>query len=196
MFTGIIECIGKVEKILENGDNLTFEINSQISNQLETDQSVSHNGICLTVESVHNGLHTVTAIRETLEKTNAGSWKNGQIINLERCIVLNDRIDGHMVQGHVDSTATCIDINNANGSWVLTFNYDASFAHLMIEKGSVCVNGISLTCFNLIKNSFSVAIIPYTWQHTNLQYLQIDDKVNIEFDLIGKYLARFKSLVV
>lgn len=196
MFTGIIECTGTIEKILKNGDNLTFEISAQISKELKTDQSVSHNGICLTVESVNNGIHTVTAIKETLTKSNAGSWKNGQLINIERCMTMNGRIDGHIIQGHVDATATCIAISESNGSWIMTFKYDFSFAHLIIEKGSICINGISLTCFNVNDTSFSVAIIPYTWQHTNLKYLEIDDEVNIEFDIIGKYLARFKSLEV
>ncbi len=194
MFTGIIESISTVENIEKSGDNLTFEMSSSISNDLTIDQSVSHNGICLTVESVQNGIHKVTAIKETLEKTNAGKWEKGQLINIERCMTFNGRMDGHIVQGHVDATATCSEINDANGSWIINFKFDTKFAHLMIEKGSICINGISLTCFNVMDDTFSVAIIPYTWQHTNMQYLQPKDIVNIEFDIIGKYLARFKSL--
>lgn len=195
MFTGIIESMGTVETILISGENITFEIRSMVSNELKPDQSISHNGICLTVESLRDGHHTITAVKETLQKTNAGNWQKGDYINLERCMLMNGRIDGHIVQGHVDTTAVCTQIRDENGSWECRFQYDPAFAHLMIEKGSVCVNGISLTAFQITDSSFSVAIIPYTWQHTNMQFLKTGMIVNIEFDMIGKYLARFRSLV-
>jgi len=194
MFTGIVETIGKVEAVESNENNLSFWIASPVSNELKVDQSVSHNGVCLTVEEISNNKHRVTAIEETLEKTNLRSWKTGDEINMERCMQLNARVDGHLVQGHVDATAFCIDVDEKKGSWEYRFQFPAEFAHLLIEKGSVCVNGISLTAFDIKLNSFKVAIIPYTYQHTNMHNIKKGDIVNIEFDLLGKYLARFREV--
>ena len=196
MFTGIVETTGTVVAVGQTGTNSTFTIESSLSHTLKTDQSVSHNGVCLTVENVANGTHTVTAIAETLSKTNLGHWQAGTTVNLERCVPMNGRLDGHLVQGHVDATATCESVSNQDGSWLFTFSYPQQFAHLIIEKGSICLNGISLTVFNLVDNRFSVAIIPYTFAHTNMQHLQAGHTVNIEFDMVGKYLARWKELGV
>ena len=196
MFTGIIQAIGQVKDILINGSNRTFTINSDLASHLKIDESVSHNGICMTVENVHKNHYTITAIQETLEKTNAGGWKPGDKINLERAMKMNDRLDGHMVQGHVDGIATCIDKENKDGSVEFTFTFDESFAPLVIEKGSVCVNGVSLTAFNVGRNKFTVAIIPYTLSHTNLEYLMVDSIVNIEYDILGKYVYRMMELQV
>lgn len=196
MFTGIVETTGTVVAVSQTGTNSTFTIESSLSHTLKTDQSVSHNGVCLTVENVANGTHTVTAIAETLSKTNLGHWLAGTTVNLERCVPMNGRLDGHLVQGHVDATATCESVSNQDGSWLFTFSYPQQFAHLIIEKGSICLNGISLTVFNLVDNLFSVAIIPYTFAHTNMQHLQAGHTVNIEFDMVGKYLARWKELGV
>ena len=195
MFTGIIESLGLLEDIKQNGTNRSFRISSPISDELKVDQSLSHNGICLTVEHTADGIHQVTAIAETLTKTNAGQWKKGDLINLERAMTMNTRLDGHLVQGHVDSVATCIDLKNKDGSWEFNFSFPAQFSALMIEKGSVCVNGISLTAFDVTKTNFSVAIIPYTWEHTNLKNVQAGDVVNIEFDMIGKYIQRHMNLM-
>jgi riboflavin synthase len=194
MFTGIIETTGIVESIEKNGTNLSFWIASPISNELKVDQSVSHDGVCLTVERIDGNKHCVTAIEETLSKTNLSTWENNSVINIERCMQMNGRIDGHLVQGHVDATAVCIDADEKQGSWEYRFQYPAEFMHLMIEKGSVCVNGISLTAFDLKFNTFKVAIIPYTFQHTNIQHIKNGSVVNIEFDLLGKYLARFREV--
>lgn len=196
MFTGIVETTGTVVAVGQTGTNSTFTIESSLSHTLKTDQSVSHNGVCLTVENVANGTHTVTAIAETLSKTNLGHWLAGTTVNLERCVPMNGRLDGHLVQGHVDATATCESVSNQDGSWLYTFSYPQQFAHLIIEKGSICLNGISLTVFNLVDNRFSVAIIPYTFAHTNMQHLHAGHTVNIEFDMVGKYLARWKELGV
>ena len=194
MFTGIIETTGKVESIEANGTNLSFWIASHISNELKIDQSISHDGVCLTVEKVENNNHRVTAIEETLSKTNLQHWKINDEINIERCMLLNARVDGHMVQGHVDATAFCIDVEEKKGSREYRFQFPAEFAHLLIEKGSVCLNGISLTAFDIKFNSFKVAVIPYTYQHTNMRNIKNGSVVNIEFDLIGKYLARFREV--
>jgi riboflavin synthase len=194
MFTGIIEQTGIVEHILISGTNRTFTISSPMSNELKVDQSVSHNGVCLTVEKLDKTLYTVTAIAETLEKTNLDSWIKGTQVNLERCLKFDGRLDGHLVQGHVDTTARCTNYKEHDGSWEFTFSTDKIFAGLMIEKGSVTMNGISLTIFNVAENSFSVAVIPYTYNHTNINKLMIDDKVNIEFDMIGKYVNRIQNL--
>ncbi len=194
MFTGIIETTGKVESIEQNESNLSFWIASSISNELKVDQSISHDGICLTVEEIANGKHSVTAIAETINKTNLRHWKNGNEINIERCLQLNGRVDGHLVQGHVDTTAFCIDVEEKKGSWEYRFQIPAEFTHLLIEKGSVCVNGISLTAFDIKFNSFKIAIIPYTYKHTNIHNVKKGSVVNIEFDLIGKYLARFREV--
>jgi len=192
MFTGIIETTGIVEKVVVNGTNKTFWIESPISSQLKEDQSLAHNGACLTVEKIETGIHQVTAIKETLKKTNLGNWKEGYLVNLERCLQVNGRIDGHIVQGHVDATAVCTKRKALNGSWEFSFDFPKKFSHLVIEKGSISLNGISLTVFNVKRNSFNVAIIPYTFEHTNISRLNTEDKVNIEFDMIGKYVARLK----
>jgi riboflavin synthase len=194
MFTGIIETTGKVESIERNGTNVSFWITSSVSNELKVDQSVSHDGVCLTVEKIEDGKYRVTAIEETLAKTNLNQWKAGAEINIERCMQLNARVDGHLVQGHVDATAFCIDVEEKKGSWEYRFQIPAEFTHLIIEKGSVCINGISLTAFDIKFNSFKVAIIPYTYQHTNIHSIEKNSIVNIEFDVIGKYLARFREV--
>ena len=194
MFTGIIETLATVIKVTESGRNKTFWVNSVISPDLQVDQSIAHDGICLTVESVDANLHQVSAVHETLIKTTAGHWKEGTTINLERCMTLGDRLDGHMVQGHVDGTGRLLQKKNLEGSWEFTFSYPAGFAALMIEKGSITLNGISLTCFNVGRDNFTVAIIPYTYEHTNLQYLKEGEAVNLEFDIIGKYIQRYLAL--
>jgi riboflavin synthase len=190
MFTGIVETTGKVVAIEQSGTNRSFWIKSPISGELKTDQSVAHDGVCLTVEKVENGTHRVTAIKETLDKSHLGSWATGSIINLERCLAMNGRLDGHLVQGHVDATGTSLQMENQLGSWLFTFVFPEKFAGLMIEKGSICVNGISLTAFNVANDRFSVAIIPYTYEHTNIKNLVPGSLVNLEFDMVGKYIVR------
>ena len=190
MFTGIIEILGEVANIRKEGDNVHFTLASPFSQELKIDQSVSHNGVCLTVVDVSEGTHTVTAITETLLKTNLGNLKQGDKVNLERCMQLNGRLDGHIVQGHVDQTAVCVAVKELDGSWEYSFKYDNSTGNVTVEKGSICINGISLTVFNSEDDSFSVAIIPYTYEHTNMQFLKAGDIVNLEFDIIGKYVAR------
>ena len=194
MFTGIIETLGKVKEVLKTGTNLSFWIQSSLAPELKVDQSLSHNGVCLTVEAVKDGLHKVTAIDETLRKTNLGSLYEGSLVNLERCLQMNGRLDGHIVQGHVDSTAKCTSVIEKNGSWEYSFEVDPGYASLMIEKGSITLNGISLTIFNVTVDSFTVAIIPYTYEHTNMQQLLQGNVVNIEFDMIGKYVNRINAL--
>ena len=195
MFTGIIEETGVVEAIETNGTNITFTIRANVAPELKPDQSVSHSGVCLTVESVTDRTYKVTAIDETLKKTNLRFWQVGTVINLERCLRFDGRLDGHIVQGHVDSIAECIEKKPQQGSWEFTFSFNSKFAPLLIEKGSVSVNGISLTVFNVTDSTFTVAIIPYTFEHTNIQYINAGDKVNIEFDMIGKYVNRIKETV-
>ena len=194
MFTGIIETIGRVEQITENGNNKTFWIASPLFPELKIDQSISHNGVCLTIEDLKEGLHRVTAVKETLDKTDLNQWKPGTQVNLERSLLPSSRLDGHFVQGHVDTIGLCKRIKDEDGSWKLEFEFDKKFAPLIIEKGSICINGISLTAFDVKKKTFRVAVIPYTWQNTNLQYIKIKDTVNLEFDLIGKYITRKLSL--
>lgn len=194
MFTGIVEAMGSVVKVDQQGTNRTFWISSPISNQLKVDQSLSHNGVCLTVEEISAGSHRVTAVQETLDKSNLGLWKPAQPINLERCLPFNGRLDGHVVQGHVDATGTLLEKNNLGGSWQFSFSFPVQFASLIIEKGSICLNGISLTAFNVASDTFSVAIIPYTYHHTNLHQLSPGDTVNLEFDMIGKYVTRFMHI--
>jgi riboflavin synthase len=189
MFTGIIESLGTIESIDSIGTNKTFWVRSPISGELKPDQSVSHNGACLTVEEVKDGLHRVTAIDETLKKTNLGDLHPGDPMNLERCLAMNGRIDGHIVQGHVDTIATCTDRKELEGSWEFRFAFPAKFSGLVIEKGSISLNGISLTIFNVRKRHFSIAVIPYTFEHTNIRNISPGDKVNLEFDMIGKYVA-------
>ena len=190
MFTGIIETLGKVVELRHELDNLHITVESSIAAELKIDQSVAHNGVCLTVVALADGRHTVTAIEETLSKTNIGHLKTGDLINLERCMQMNARLDGHIVQGHVDQTAICTAFIELDGSWEYTFEYDAAIGNITVEKGSICVNGISLTVVNSSDNSFSVAIIPYTFEHTNLQQVRVGSVVNLEFDIIGKYVAR------
>jgi riboflavin synthase len=194
MFTGIIECAGQIEKVESQGSNKTFWIHSLISKELKTDQSLSHNGVCLTVEEVSGDTHRVTAIEETLSKTNLYTLQPGSEVNLERCMQMNGRLDGHIVQGHVDTTARCTDKKTLEGSWEFTFQYPAEFAHLVVETGSISVNGTSLTCFHVTGNRFSVAIIPYTYEHTNIKQVETGSIVNIEFDIIGKYLQRMMTV--
>ncbi len=195
MFTGIVEITGAVKKVISNGSNKTFWIESPLSSQLKVDQSVSHSGVCLTVEEIAGNRHRITAIDETLQKTNLACWNEGTTVNLERCLQLNDRLDGHLVQGHADATGICIKRKEKKGSWEFEFEFPKKFAGLVIEKGSVCVNGISLTAFDVKKKSFRVAIIPYTFEHTNIREVQPGDTVNLEFDMIGKYLLRRLSLI-
>jgi riboflavin synthase len=190
MFTGIVETQGIIKKITGKGTNKTFWIKSSISSKLKVDQSVSHDGVCLTVEEIKGNRHRVTAIAETLTKTTLGNWTEGTGINLERCLKINDRLDGHFVQGHVDAVAICTDKKEKDGSWEFSFQFPLKFGELIIEKGSVAVNGISLTAFNVTGNTFDVAIIPYTYEHTNMNALNAGQKVNIEFDMLGKYINR------
>ena len=190
MFTGIIETTGFVRDVIINGLNKTFWIESPLSTEFKVDQSVSHSGVCLTIEEIKGSQHQVTAIDETLKKTNLDTWVTGSLVNIERCLPLNGRLDGHFVQGHVDSTAICINRIEKGGSWELEIEYPEKFAELIIEKGSVCLNGISLTAFNVSKNSFTVAIIPYTFEHTNSKEIAKGSVVNLEFDLLGKYIQR------
>lgn len=194
MFTGIVETVGTVKELVVNGSNKTFWIESSLSTEFKVDQSVSHSGVCLTIEEVRNSLHRVTAIDETLKKTNLSGWKAGQLVNIERCLPLNGRLDGHFVQGHADTTARCTRRVEKAGSWEFEFEFPSKFADLIIEKGSIAINGISLTIFKVKKKSFRVAIIPYTFDHTNIRQIEVDDRVNVEFDMIGKYLSRRLSL--
>lgn len=193
MFTGIIEACGKIISITPKGSNLDLRIQSPISSELKIDQSVSHNGICLTVTDVTPEGHSVTAVAETISRTNVGRYGAGDLINIERCMIAGGRFDGHIVQGHVDGQGRVTGIADLDGSWRIDFEFDASFSHLIVEKGSVCVNGVSLTCFNCGTGKFSVAIIPYTWDHTNFHSLKKGDQVNIEFDIIGKYVERLMN---
>ncbi|CAM2872783.1 riboflavin synthase alpha chain [Flavobacterium succinicans] len=194
MFTGIIETLGIVQEIKKEQNNLHLTLASSITSALKIDQSIAHNGICLTVVAIQNNEYTVTAIHETVLKTNISSWKINDEVNLERAMKLGDRLDGHIVQGHVDQVATCIEAYETNGSWYYTFEYDTTLNNITIEKGSITVNGVSLTVVNSEKNKFSVAIIPYTYKHTNFHNFEIGTVVNLEFDVIGKYVTRLHSL--
>lgn len=194
MFTGIVENTGKIISIEKKGTNASFWIESPLSAALKVDQSLSHDGVCLTVEVIEGSKHRVTAIEETLRKTNLGSWSEGKSVNLERCMIMNGRLDGHIVQGHVDATATCIDYQVLEGSWEYRFEFPDGFGQLVIEKGSIAVNGTSLTCFKVDKNHFSIAIIPYTFEHTSIHQVTIGSIVNIEFDILGKYVQRWMQL--
>tara|TARA_B110000503_G_scaffold77622_1_gene119554 strand:- start:426 stop:1016 length:591 start_codon:yes stop_codon:yes gene_type:complete len=193
MFTGIIETLGVVKNIVKEDENVHLTIKSNITNELKIDQSVAHNGVCLTVVAIDKDEYTVTAIKETLDKTNIGRLKNTEIVNLERAMKMGDRLDGHIVQGHVDETGICKNIKDENGSTVYTFQYTSDKNNITIEKGSITVNGVSLTVINSKKDEFSVAIIPYTKEHTTFKTLQVDDAVNLEFDVIGKYVARLTA---
>jgi riboflavin synthase len=193
MFTGIIESVGTLKEIRPDGTNRHFYFESDISKELKVDQSVSHNGVCLTVTKGDKNGHWVTAIRETLEKSNLSFLKEGSKINLERCMLNNGRFDGHIVQGHVDQTGTITSIKDEAGSWLFDISFDPSQGNVTVEKGSICVNGVSLTCFNSRKDSFTVAIIPYTFEHTDFHLYRKGDTVNLEFDIIGKYVKRLLS---
>jgi riboflavin synthase len=194
MFTGIIESIGIISDIKKDQGNVHLTIQTNITNELKIDQSVAHNGVCLTVVEIFDNKHVVTAIQETINKTTLGLWKIGDKVNIERAMKLGDRLDGHIVQGHVDQTAVCTSIQEKSGSWEFTFEYDAVLNNITIEKGSITVNGTSLTVVNSAKNSFSVAIIPYTYEHTIFHTFEIGTKVNLEFDVVGKYIARMYEL--
>ncbi len=194
MFTGIIEAQGRLLQINRKGTNVHFQIGSSISNELKVDQSLSHNGVCLTVTKVETATHWVTAIDETLAKSNLGSWKTGSHINLERAMLNNGRFDGHIVQGHVDQIGQVLRVIEEDGSWLFHIEYEPTSNHITVEKGSITVNGISLTCFNSKKNTFSVAIIPYTFENTSMNTLSVGDSVNLEFDIIGKYVQRLMNL--
>ncbi|MDH5367726.1 MAG: riboflavin synthase [Cyclobacteriaceae bacterium] len=193
MFTGIIETLGVVHKIDKEDTNVHFSISSNITNELKVDQSVAHNGVCLTVTNIEADNYRVTAVNETLEKTNLGSLKVGDKVNLERCMLNNGRFDGHIVQGHVDQIGTCVEINEVDGSWLFSFEYATESGNITVEKGSITINGISLTCFNSKENGFTVAIIPFTYEYTNMHQLKVGDSVNLEFDIVGKYVQRLMN---
>ena len=194
MFTGIIETLGIIKDLKKENDNLHITVSSTITHELKVDQSVAHNGVCLTVVAINNEEYTVTAIRETIDKTNLGDWKVGDSINIERAMKLGDRLDGHIVQGHVDQIGVCKSVKEANGSWYFTFEYDRKLNNITIEKGSITINGVSLTVVNSKANEFSVAIIPYTYEHTNFSTFKKNTKINLEFDVVGKYVARLYAL--
>jgi len=194
MFTGIIETLGIVKDLKKDNDNINITIHSSISHELKIDQSVAHNGVCLTVVAISDEEYTVTAIRETIEKTSLSEWNIGDRINLERGMKLGDRLDGHIVQGHVDQIGICKSIEETNGSWFFTFEFDSNLNNITIEKGSITVNGVSLTVVNSKENEFSVAIIPFTYEHTNFKNYKIGTKINLEFDVVGKYIAKLYSL--
>jgi len=193
MFTGIIESLGKVTNVKADRGNIDFTIESKISKELKIDQSVSHNGVCLTVTEKNDNTHTVTAVKETLDKSSLKNFSVDDLINLERAMKLGERLDGHLVQGHVDGIAKCINVSVNDGSWIYQFEFDIKDEMLLIEKGSICINGVSLTVFDIVKNTFKVTIIPYTYKNTSFKDLREGDIVNIEFDMIGKYLARFNK---
>ncbi len=190
MFTGIIEAVGSVVSIVKEGTNRNFLFESQIGDELKVDQSVSHNGVCLTVTKVNGKQHWVTAIDETLQKSNLGMLQAGYIVNLERCMLANGRFDGHIVQGHVDQVGVCKAVQEVGGSWLFDFEYDPKHGNVTVEKGSITINGISLTCFNSASGHFRVAIIPYTYEHTNFSRIVVGSLVNLEFDIVGKYVVR------
>ena len=194
MFTGIIETLGIVKEIKKENDNLNITVSSFITHELKIDQSVAHNGVCLTAVAINGDSYTVIAIRETIEKTNLSEWKVNDNINLERAMKLGDRLDGHIVQGHVDQIGICKSVIEANGSWYYTFEYDATLNNITIEKGSITVNGTSLTVVDSLKNEFSVAIIPYTYEHTNFKNIATGTKINLEFDVVGKYISKLHAL--
>ena len=194
MFTGIIETLGTIKEIRKDNDNLHITVTSSIAEELKIDQSVAHNGVCLTVVALNKDNYTVTAIQETIKKTNLSDWKVDSLVNLERAMKLGDRLDGHLVQGHVDQVGICKTITEANGSWYFTFEYDGKWNNMTIEKGSITINGVSLTVINSLKTEFSVAIIPYTYEHTNFKNFKIGTNINLEFDVIGKYVSKLYAL--
>ena len=193
MFTGIIESLGKITNVKADRGNIDFTIESEISKELKIDQSISHNGVCLTVTEISDNTHTVTAVKETLDKSSLKNFSVDDLVNLERAMKLGDRLDGHLVQGHVDGIAKCIGVSFNDGSWIYKFEFDVKNEMLLIEKGSICINGVSLTVFDILRNTFKVTIIPYTYENTSFKKLKEGDVVNIEFDMIGKYLARFNN---
>ena len=193
MFTGIVESLGEIVDINEELDNIHFTVRSEISPELKIDQSLSHSGVCLTVIDIEKNCHTVTAVKETLDKSALKNLKKGDVFNLERAMKMGGRLEGHLVQGHVDDIAKCVDVKLNEGSWIFTFSFNEKFKNLIIEKGSICINGVSLTVFNVTNNSFDVTIIPYTYDNTNFNKINVGDIVNIEYDMIGKYLARFNN---
>ena len=193
MFTGIIESLGKITNVNVDRGNIDFTIESDISRELKVDQSISHNGVCLTVTELSDNCHTVTAVKETLDKSSLKNFAVNDLVNLERAMKLGERLDGHLVQGHVDGVAKCTDVSVNDGSWIYKFEFNVANEMLLIEKGSVCINGVSLTVFDIEKNTFKVTIIPYTYENTSFKVLKVGDLVNIEFDMIGKYLARFNK---
>ena len=193
MFTGIVESLGEIVDINEELDNIHFTVRSEISPELKIDQSLSHSGVCLTVIDIEKNCHTVTAVKETLDKSALKNLKKGDVFNLERAMKMGGRLDGHLVQGHVDDIAKCVDVKVNEGSWIFTFSFNKKFKNLIIEKGSICINGVSLTLFNVTNSSFDVTIIPYTYDNTNFNKINVGDIVNIEYDMIGKYLARFNN---
>jgi riboflavin synthase len=193
MFTGIIEALGKVEKLEKEQDNLHLYCSCAFASELKVDQSLAHNGVCLTVVAITGNTYKVTAIKETLDKTSLSGLKVNDVINLERCMPANGRFDGHIVQGHVDQTASCIERKELNGSWMYTFVYDASKGNITVEKGSITINGVSLTVVNSTDTGFSVCIIPYTYEHTSFKNIQVNSTVNLEFDIVGKYVAKLMA---
>lgn len=195
MFTGIIESLGKVKDIQQEGTNYHFTITSSLAKEFKIDQSVSHNGVCLTVVELGEDWYVVTAIEETLVRSSIGDLKIGDTVNLERAMLANARLDGHMVQGHVDTTGTCVEVKEADGSWYYTFEYEANPLHILVDKGSVCVNGVSLTVVEPTDNRFSVAIIPFTYEHTNFHTFEPGSRINLEFDILGKYIAKYMERV-
>jgi len=196
MFTGIIESVGVLESLVKDRNNIDFFIRSALSSELKIDQSLAHNGVCLTVVDIRKDIYKVTAVKETLDKTNLSKLAPGDLINLERCMPANGRFDGHIVQGHIDQTAVCKSIKDEGGSRIFTFSYDASKGNITVEKGSICINGISLTVINSENNEFSVAIIPYTYEQTNIKSVKVGGIVNLEFDILGKYISKiFKNRV-
>lgn len=194
MFTGIIEQLGTVTGIKTEGSNVHFSIESEMTPELKVDQSLAHNGVCLTVVDIKDKQYTVTAVKETLDRSNLGQLKRNDKVNLERAMRSGGRLDGHIVQGHVDATATCLKVDEVDGSWYYTFQYEPTPEHLLVDKGSICINGVSLTVVNPVDNQFSVAIIPYTYEHTTFHAIQAGDKVNLEFDILGKYIAKYAAL--
>lgn len=191
MFSGIVESLGRIRKLSASGTNIDFELESELVPELYIDQSIAHNGVCLTVTSIGQDSYTVTAVKETLDKTNLGLLKPEDYINLERSLKAGSRMDGHFVQGHVDTLAICTAISDLNGSWFFTFRTDEKYINLIVDKGSVCINGVSLTVVNSVGSTFSVAIIPFTYEHTSFKNLKVDDRVNVEFDVLGKYIIRY-----
>lgn len=194
MFTGIIKELGVVQKIEKEGSNIHVTIEAEMTKELNVDESIAHNGVCLTVVAINNNQYTVTAIEETMLKTNLGAWIVGTEVNLERAMIMNARLDGHIIQGHVDKTGTCTAIKEVDGSWYFTFEYEETEEHLLVDKGSVCVNGTSLTVVDPTDNHFSVAIIPYTFEETVFRNMKVGDAVNLEFDILGKYIAKYAKL--